>query len=1071
MLYGKESPLLKTRTAKTSKNPLDKLISLKSMDSKRSMMSELEDTYSKEEEEEYEDEGSYANFPTSSNQGDPEPEGGHKIPKESDKCVEPGLVINCGEDLARKPRSIFRHLFDPNLLSNSKDVDTMLLEMQCAECYIKAPMTVMYHHAMDAHFLNLCIYCLGTFQNGRLLAIHLRREHRILPPHSTDFTQFNGIYKSSEVELFCTECNKQVVLTGNDDEDMASVLEHTCVVDEVMCTKCAKNYPLKEVASHMRACSGKSKSAESGGKVPMFNIKKESEVVDVSSTENPPAPQNQSELTRLRNRDSKCKTCDTLVSPSKLAQHAFDCVGPKVPKAKTEPPSLEKASNSSRRLVAKLPRPSPRRSLANKLDSVLDVNVNGSDVVADSQNLAENCADRLYLISPSHDHGDAAESPQVTTPGSSGQTDYIVAPSPSEEHSSLTSSGEVDQTFADSSLTTEETVDTKCDKDVLEERSLLETTDEHKFKHQDALLNEENPDKRRSILIAELCDLLEEQLNKELRHNDNIDIRTRSVDLFQPINELSSDEILESMISNACIGCTYCRQAKIVGVDRRQLVIHLLTRHTWDLKFHDSRDPINENTGDDTASEPSATLVNSTDSTQIKNLTIDWRQFRVTLLEKVFQLTNNIFNFPGREPFGECPCECLLCGCHIITQRLLFAHWNKLHPHTAMKCYMCHGNFLFVGALFSHLCFGTPDPLIKEVDPDPDGATLVNGGGEEGAQHNALNPDDDSTDMLRYQCGFCENRQLPGFFNYIVHLRTDHNLCELCLQPLVDQKELQNHILKKHRLNYYCWKCRIAYSDLTSYSSHMYWKHGNASVECNKCCEKKWSFAYHFCRPPMEFCCDICKERFLRSMSLRVHKRIHTGEKLRKCPKHNCHEKFISKKLLAKHIENVHDNPNSMIIANEEGEENEATEILVPETNHPVDVDETGDIYTLESSQNITAVDEVVNDDDIRPSTNESIADPLAPAVTETDSAFETTPVVTIDQSVTGDHPQSTDADAPSAGIDTSGKESPVTTITGDGENIFIPTFLDFAPSFDASRKYDKSLHIDALISGTKLVS
>jgi len=238
--------------------------------------------------------------------------------------------------------------------------------------------------------------------------------------------------------------------------------------------------------------------------------------------------------------------------------------------------------------------------------------------------------------------------------------------------------------------------------------------------------------------------------------------------------------------------------------------------------------------------------------------------------------------------FGDKPCECLLCGFLADSQKILFPHWRKTHRGIAMKCTMCKGRFLFAGALYSHLCLGTPEPLTlkeNEMEDDDDGNSETVG--------------------LRYQCGSCDNVQLPGFFNYMVHLRKDHNRCELCLEQVQNQKELEYHI-KKHKLNHFCWKCNLSYCAKPNLMTHLFWKHGTESVDCSKCLKKKWPHIYHFCLPPEYFVCEVCGLYFTRPTALRVHTRLHTGEKLRKCPKHSCQERFISKKLLQKHLESVH---------------------------------------------------------------------------------------------------------------------------------------------------------------------
>lgn len=800
-------------------------------------------------------------------------------------------------------QSNFRHLFNPKILTEGNhDVDLHSLEMKCLACLISGPIHVIYGHAADTHGVSLCIYCLSTFQQARQLQIHLVREHQSNLTVCCNVAALYRVY-GSMVSLFCVECNANVDLTGSVEKDDVTIQNHKCLTDDVLCIRCARTFTLRDMASHVTTCEGP--ALKKGKLLQQIRIKEEPiDIVDiVSSNENSPtkmlaaiptpSPPKPVESLRLRNRDNRCKVCSQIVTPSKTAQHALECGGRRLVKPLNLDLALSHAPSADglhkRGESMKLQKSQQRRAPLPRVVLASNANMNGVDMKDDPEYPTEG-GDTVnascFLPSPQNDRLPHATPDRVSATAMDTALSTDTPPYSPKKF-------ELEAAALDPETTqTKETVNSSlCDTSSIDQISGEENS------YGDPVLHEKCSDKRVSLLLTELCTFLEAKHKEELRVNDNMDLRTREVCLSEPISVLSGDDILVIMITNACTGCTYCRQAKIVGVDRRQLAIHLLTRHTWSLK---SADPESQQKSPEEMQTSSMINTNSTPETLP-----DWPQFKITLLKKVFGFSNNIFNFPSTEYFGERPCECLLCGHHINNQKSLFSHWYKSHPQTSMKCYMCHENFLFVGALFSHLCTGTPFPVIKEEEEESAGSALPNGGTEDTSNHQ-----EDTTAMLRYQCGYCENFHLPGFFNYIVHVRTDHNTCELCLQQLVDQKELHTHILKRHRLNYYCWRCRIAYSDMNSFFGHMYWKHGNSSVLCNYCCEKKWPFIYHFCRPPSEFVCDICKEKFTRPMALKVHKRLHSGEKLRKCPKHNCHEKFISKKLLQKHVDLMHnDNP------------------------------------------------------------------------------------------------------------------------------------------------------------------
>lgn len=536
----------------------------------------------------------------------------------------------------------------------------------------------------------------------------------------------------------------------------------------------------------------------------------------------------------------------------------------------------------------------------------------------------------------------------------------------------------------------------------------------------DPLLLENDPDKRLLMLIDELADKLgadlpdgPDSVGYSGEEEDDDTVYTVTVNL--PLDE---DAVLTEMLKKSGDNCKYCRQVQLIRIDKRQLAIHLFSKHCWTIqssvqqvkievdddedkeansdnnksldvkmepvdkkeedtikneeiddkgedtmKKEDIPVPSDNNNGDNNSSlestakeeepvqndkTPSEPVVLgdveenetkevspiATPPPQIPTIKMDWKEFKHTVLKKVFLSPSILFTYKDCDmaPFGDVPCECLICGQWVESQQSLFTHWRKIHRGVAMKCAMCQGRFLFAGALYSHLCFGTPNPVIKnEIEP-PNGANnkalILHGSGGKFPSHNSsladspshglgggeftvLSNEDDSADtiVLRYQCNICENVLLPGFFNYMVHLRKVHNRCELCLEGMKSQKELEHH-MKKHKLNHFCWKCGVTYCAKPNFMTHLFWKHGSESKECSICLKKKWPHIYHFCVPPPVFACETCGFYFTKPKCLVVHRRLHTGEKLRSCTSTNCTEKFISKKLLDKHVLAVHSGDN-----------------------------------------------------------------------------------------------------------------------------------------------------------------
>jgi hypothetical protein len=83
-----------------------------------------------------------------------------------------------------------------------------------------------------------------------------------------------------------------VTLSGRRKDDEVTVKDHNCKGDEVLCIKCARQFSLKEMVSHIANCQGKvKKKVNPITHLPMFIIKQEPEddVVNLSSSsENSP---------------------------------------------------------------------------------------------------------------------------------------------------------------------------------------------------------------------------------------------------------------------------------------------------------------------------------------------------------------------------------------------------------------------------------------------------------------------------------------------------------------------------------------------------------------------------------------------------------------------------------------------------------------------------------------------------------------------------------------------------------------------------------------------------------------
>ncbi|XP_074106174.1 misexpression suppressor of ras 4 isoform X2 [Cotesia typhae] len=307
------------------------------------------------------------------------------------------------------------------------------------------------------------------------------------------------------------------------------------------------------------------------------------------------------------------------------------------------------------------------------------------------------------------------------------------------------------------------------------------------------------------------------------------------------LESMEIDELLKLCIEAASPTCVYCNHARHIAINGKQLALHMLAEH----KFQPQHPAI----------------------------IIQREQFTNRVKKSLDELEAFYFNFDsydskrGTYAFPEVRTyECYLCRIYFTIHKDLYLHNRKSHQKTILVCIMCKSSFFNHSELLCHLCPG-----------------VYAAGG-----------------TLRYRCCMCSIESLPSSFRLMVHLRKRHDTCDVCLESTGNQQKLSNHVWK-HKLHHLCYRCGIAYRNKPDITKHLFWKHGTESVVCKKCLQKKWPHVYHFCIPPSEFICEECGANFTRAVALKVHKRLHTGDAPYGCSE--CSEKFISKKLAAKHEE------------------------------------------------------------------------------------------------------------------------------------------------------------------------
>ncbi|KAF3421143.1 hypothetical protein E2986_09086 [Frieseomelitta varia] len=312
------------------------------------------------------------------------------------------------------------------------------------------------------------------------------------------------------------------------------------------------------------------------------------------------------------------------------------------------------------------------------------------------------------------------------------------------------------------------------------------------------------------------------------------------------LDSIEIEDLLKRCIEAASPFCVYCNHARHIAANGKQLGLHMLAEH----KFQPQHPAI--------IIQPEQFIA------RVKKSLDELDSYFFNL--DSYSSTNGTYNIPGVRTY-----ECFHCRFHSAIHKELYLHNRKMHQKTILICIMCKSTFYSYSELLCHLCPGIYSPNIN----------------------------------VRYRCCLCPVANLPSAFRLMVHLRKRHHACDVCLESTGNQQRLSNHVWK-HKLHHLCYRCGIAYRNKPDITKHLFWKHGTESVLCKKCLQKKWPHIYHFCIPPTAFVCEECGSSFSRAVALKVHKRLHSGDHPYSCSE--CSERFISRKLLAKH-EDAHKEP------------------------------------------------------------------------------------------------------------------------------------------------------------------
>ncbi|XP_064536662.1 uncharacterized protein MESR4 [Drosophila montana] len=326
------------------------------------------------------------------------------------------------------------------------------------------------------------------------------------------------------------------------------------------------------------------------------------------------------------------------------------------------------------------------------------------------------------------------------------------------------------------------------------------------------------------------------------------DTHTVDLQLDRPLDKFEMVDFVRLCLKAVYPFCLYCNHARRIAVNAKQLALHLIGQHRF------------------TATVDSITA----EELQAETIVAKLKSYLPALEGNHYLNSMSCCSLEqGRfvQPFNERIYECFQCRYVTATHKELYTHNRRLHIKTNITCCMCRLNFFSYSELLCHICPGIAAGNVFDV---------------------------------QFRCCLCETAPLASAFRLMVHLRKQHQACDICLEDCHTQAKLSAHVWK-HKLLHLCYRCGIAYRNKQDISKHLFWKHGTESTSCKRCLQKRWRHVYHFCVPAAQFTCEHCQFTFSKAIYLEVHKRQHVGDYRYACNEEQCEEKFVSRKLLLKH--------------------------------------------------------------------------------------------------------------------------------------------------------------------------
>ncbi|XP_013777580.2 zinc finger and BTB domain-containing protein 24-like [Limulus polyphemus] len=161
-----------------------------------------------------------------------------------------------------------------------------------------------------------------------------------------------------------------------------------------------------------------------------------------------------------------------------------------------------------------------------------------------------------------------------------------------------------------------------------------------------------------------------------------------------------------------------------------------------------------------------------------------------------------------------------------------------------------------------------------------------------------------------YECPFCERHffKRPSLLSHLKEHANGKIVCKKCGE-MCDNEEAYSWHMEKHLEEYefHCTQCNESFARRQQYEKHMMGHEKHGCTICGSNFSTKKDLMKHrqvvhdiHVKEEKKHLCTTCNKKFHRPTLLKIHQRVHTGEKPNKCSE--CDKNFRTSKALSIHM-------------------------------------------------------------------------------------------------------------------------------------------------------------------------